>query len=79
MPDYNGEFKGSTKQALLDVKVDISEIKKSIKTLNDHSSATIVRLTRIEDKVDHVVRIVSGLVGLVLIVVATAVLALILN
>ena len=79
MPDYNGEFKGSTKQAILDMRGDISDIKKSVRTLNDHSSITIVRLTRIEDKVDPVVRIVYGLVGLVLVIVATALLALILN
>ena len=79
MPNSDGEFKGSTKQALLDVRSDISDIKRSIRTLNDHSSAAIIRLTRIEDKVDPVVKIVYGLVGLVLIIVATALLALILN
>ena len=33
MPDYNGEFKGSTKQALHDIRSDVKELKDDYKSL----------------------------------------------
>lgn len=61
------------------ISSDVREIRKSIKVLNDHSGEVVIRLTKIEDKVDPIQKIVYGIIGLVLTLVLTAILLLVLR
>lgn len=76
----NGKYKDRyIDEKFNDLGEDIKDIKKSIKTLNDHSGETVVRLTQIEGKIDPIQKIVYSLVSLILGGVVLATLTLILR
>lgn len=57
---------------------DVKDIKKSVEILNKHSNDTVIKLTKIEDKIDPIQKIVYGLIALILIAVVGALLGLVL-